>query len=89
VALSQLSRGLESRADKRPMLSDLRDSGGIEQDSDVVIFCYRDEFYNPESPDKGTAELIVAKQRNGPTGTSRLAFLSHYARFVNMAKGPP
>ena len=87
VALSQLSRGLESRADKRPMLSDLRDSGGIEQDSDVVIFCYRDEFYNQESSDNGTAELIVAKQRNGPTGTSRLAFLSHYARFVNMAKG--
>lgn len=87
VALSQLSRGLESRADKRPMLSDLRDSGGIEQDSDVVIFCYRDEFYNAESPDRGTAELIVAKQRNGPTGTSRVAFLNHYARFVNMATG--
>ena len=89
VALSQLSRGLESRADKRPMLSDLRDSGGIEQDSDVVIFLFRSELYDPDSPDKGTAEVIVAKQRNGPTGTSRLAFLAHYARFANMATNTP
>ena len=85
VALSQLSRGLESRADKRPMLSDLRDSGGIEQDSDVVMFCYRDELYNRDSPDRGTVELIVAKHRNGPTGTSRLSFLDRYALFANMA----
>ena len=89
VALSQLSRGLESRADKRPMLSDLRDSGGIEQDSDVVIFLFRSELYDPDSPDKGTAEVIVAKHRSGATGTSRLAFLEKYARFANMAVNVP
>ena len=86
VALSQLSRGLEARTDKRPMLADLRESGSIEQDADVVAFIYRDEVYNPESPDIGTAEVIVAKHRNGPTGTCRLAFLSHYTRFANMAR---
>jgi replicative DNA helicase len=86
VGLSQLSRGLESRQDKRPMLSDLRESGSLEQDADVVIFVYRDEVYNPESPDMGTAEIIVAKHRNGPTGTVRLAFLPHYTRFANMAR---
>lgn len=86
VALSQLSRGLESRADKRPMLSDLRDSGGIEQDSDVVMFLFRSELYDPDSPDKGTAEVIVAKHRSGSTGTERLAFLEKYARFANMAR---
>ncbi|MDH3754841.1 MAG: replicative DNA helicase [Acidimicrobiia bacterium] len=86
VALSQLSRGLEQRQDKRPMLSDLRESGSIEQDADVVMFLYRDEVYNPESPDIGTAEVLVAKHRNGPTGVSRLAFLPHYTRFANMAK---
>jgi replicative DNA helicase len=89
VALSQLSRGLESRADKRPMLSDLRDSGGIEQDSDVVMFLFRSELYDPHSPDRGTAEVIVAKHRSGPTGTSRLAFLEKYARFANMAQNIP
>jgi replicative DNA helicase len=87
VALSQLSRNLEMRADKRPLLADLRESGSIEQDSDVVIFIYRDELYNAESPDRGTAEILVAKHRNGPTGKTRLAFLDHYTRFANMARG--
>jgi replicative DNA helicase len=86
VALSQLSRNLESRADKRPVLADLRESGSLEQDADVVMFIYRDELYNPDSPDRGTAEVIVAKHRNGPTGVTQLAFLEHYARFVNMAR---
>jgi replicative DNA helicase len=87
VALSQLSRNLETRADKRPVLADLRESGSLEQDSDVVIFLYRDEVYNRDSPDRGTAEVIVAKHRNGPTGMTQLAFLDHYTRFANMAKG--
>ena len=87
MALSQLSRGLEMRADKRPNLADLRESGALEQDADVVMFLYRDELYNPESQDRGTAEVIVAKHRNGPTGTCRLAFLDQWTRFANMAKG--
>ncbi|MHB8671435.1 MAG: DnaB-like helicase C-terminal domain-containing protein, partial [Acidimicrobiales bacterium] len=87
VALSQLSRNLEMRADKRPMLSDLRESGSLEQDSDVVLFIYRDEIYHPETADRGTAEIIVAKHRNGPTATTRLAFLDRYTRFANMARG--
>ncbi|MGH9282228.1 MAG: replicative DNA helicase, partial [Acidimicrobiales bacterium] len=78
VALSQLSRNLESRADKRPMLADLRESGSLEQDADVVMFLYRDEVYNAESSDRGTAEVIVSKHRNGPTGICQLAFLSQY-----------
>ena len=86
VALSQLSRALEQRADKRPMLSDLRESGSLEQDADVVMFLYRDEVYNADSPDRGTAEIIVAKHRSGPVGTSRLAFLDHYTKFANMAR---
>jgi replicative DNA helicase len=86
VALSQLSRTLESRADKRPMLADLRESGSLEQDADVVMFLYRDEIYNPESPERGTAEVIISKHRNGPTGKTDLAFLDHYTRFANMAK---
>jgi len=87
VALSQLSRNLEMRADKRPQLADLRESGSLEQDSDVVMFIYREELYNPETPDRGTAEIIVSKHRNGPTGAVQLAFLDHYTRFANMARG--
>jgi replicative DNA helicase len=89
VALSQLSRGLEARQDKRPMLSDLRESGSLEQDADVVLFLYRDEVYDPDgSPERrGTAEVIVAKHRNGPTGTTNMAFLGQYARFDNMGQG--
>ena len=86
MALSQLSRTLESRADRRPMLSDLRESGSIEQDADIVMFVYRDEIYNRDSADKGTAEIIVAKHRNGPTGVCRLAFMDYCTRFDNMAK---
>lgn len=86
VALSQLSRNLEARADKRPMLSDLRESGSLEQDADVVMFLYRDEVYNAESPDKGSAEVIVAKHRSGPIGTKRLVWLGQYTRFENAAR---
>ncbi|MEY2478947.1 MAG: replicative helicase [Actinomycetota bacterium] len=86
VALSQLSRNLEMRADKRPVLADLRESGSLEQDADVVMFIYRDEIYDSESSDRGTAEIIVAKHRNGPTGKTQLAFLDHYTRFANMAR---
>jgi replicative DNA helicase len=86
IALSQLSRQLEMRADKRPMLADLRESGSIEQDADVVMFIYRDDVYHNDSPDRGQAEIIVSKHRNGPTGVCRLAFLEQFTRFANMAK---
>ncbi len=86
LALAQLNRGLEARADKRPVLADLRESGELENAADVVMFLYRDEMYHPDSPDRGLAEVIIAKHREGPTGTVRLAFLAANARFANMAR---
>ena len=84
IALSQLSRAPEQRADHRPMLSDLRESGSIEQDADIVMFLYRDEYYNKETEDKNIGECIMAKQRNGPVGTVKLAWLGQYSKFGNL-----
>jgi replicative DNA helicase len=86
MCCAQLNRQLEYRQDKRPMLADLRESGSIEQDADVVLFIYRDEYYNPDSEQMGTAEVIIAKHRNGPTGKAELAFLPQRAEFENMAR---
>ena len=85
IALSQLSRGVEARTNKRPMLSDLRESGSIEQDADLVLMIYRDEYYNQETPDRGITEVIVTKHRNGPVGTVKLLFEPQFTRFRNLA----
>jgi replicative DNA helicase len=86
LAIAQLSRAVEQRHDKRPLLSDLRDSGAIEQDADMVMFLYRDEYYNPDSDDKGIAEVIVGKHRNGPTGKVKLAWMEQYTKFASLAR---
>jgi replicative DNA helicase len=88
LCASQLNRGVEMRADKRPLLGDLRESGSIEQDADLVMFLYRDEVYNRDSEARGEAELIVAKHRNGPTDTVKLAFMNQYTKFASLAKVP-
>ena len=84
IALSQLSRACESRQDKRPMMSDLRDSGAIEQDADMVCFLYRDEYYNPDTEKKNVAELLISKHRNGSTGTIELAWIGMYTKFSDL-----
>jgi replicative DNA helicase len=86
IALSQLSRSVEQRQDKRPMMSDIRESGSIEQDADIVAFLYRDDYYNTESENKNIIEIIIAKQRNGPVGTVQLAFVKEYNKFVNLER---
>ncbi|MEK7273752.1 MAG: DnaB-like helicase C-terminal domain-containing protein, partial [Candidatus Desantisbacteria bacterium] len=86
IALSQLSRAPEARTDKKPMLSDLRESGAIEQDADLVMFVYREEYYKPTEENQGIAEIIIGKQRNGPTGTIKLAFVNRFTRFENLER---
>ena len=87
IALSQLSRKVEERIDKRPLMSDLRESGAIEQDADIIMMMYREEYYKPDTPDKGTAEVIIGKHRNGPVGTAKMTFIGEYTRFENYASG--
>jgi replicative DNA helicase len=86
IALSQLSRKVEERNDKRPLMSDLRESGAIEQDADIILMMYREEYYKPDTTEKGVAEVIIGKHRNGPTGHIKLTFLGEYTRFENLAR---